>query len=70
MGAELFSSLEHALDYDGNPESELIALIGGEKHLQEETPALIGLFNGKYIMAFKPGESKGVLLSNVCWLEY
>ena len=58
------------LDYDGNPESESIVLLGGENYRPEEMLALIGLYSGEYIVAFEPGESKGVLLSNVCWLEY
>ncbi len=43
MVAQLFSCLERAPDYDGNHESDLIPLIGGEKYGLEEVPASIGL---------------------------
>ena len=70
MVTELFSHLERAPRYDGNPEADLIAMIGGEKYRPKEMPELIGLYSGKYIMAFEPGELKGVLFSVMYPLEY
>ncbi len=54
---ELFTQLEHAPEYDGSPKGKLVAWIGESKYSQEETPAMIGLNGGMYLIVFKPSKS-------------
>ena len=44
-------------EYDKNPKVRLIAWIGKSEYRPEDSPTLIGLYNGKYYVMVKPGES-------------
>ena len=61
MFAELFTHLECALNFDGNPENALsVALVLTEGKVRYDvamTPALVGLHGAYYTVLFRPGDN-------------
>ena len=54
--AELFARHSDSSGFEGNPMGRFTAEIEGARFGLNQTPAKIGLFGGRYMIVFQPGE--------------
>ena len=55
--AELFARHPSSADFEGNPMDAFRCVIAGGEYGPNQTPRSLGLYGGRYMIEFHPGES-------------
>ena len=59
--AELFARHPSCVCFEGNLIEAIGAFIASKEYGAEETPDALGLYGGRYMIGFRPGESLHVI---------
>ena len=53
---ELFARHDYTVQYEGNPADEFCAVVGGVGHGPDKMLEMIGMYGGRLLITFFPGE--------------